>query len=734
MNRISRIVSFILLIAIALSLVVIRGVPASLEAVAVSDFDDGQLIVVSLGDSFSSGEGIEPFYGQNKNIEEKAKDNNWLAHRSESSWAGMIHIEGMPEGKTLNDYNVDAGKANADSSIQWYFRASSGAKTKHLKSTQTKKVKVIDVLAPLHTIEIPTEPLPEQLSVFDGLKGKVDYVTLTIGGNDVDFTDIITRCVCESSYLTGGWMLNNKLLKLWDDIDNTRKKIKQAYKDIEDAAGEQATIIVAGYPKLLDADGKGVPFSKQEASTVNYAVTKFNYVIHSVVEECQREGMRIVFADVEEEFDKKSSKGRHQAYSGDAWINPVMPLARGQDLDQSAICSAYSMHPNKNGAEAYKRCVENAIKLHSDSAGHYWHECSGYHIDYDKSELSGLVKVYINGKSTLNEEKCNDKVCHTPHAYGDWITDASTGEKYRKCTVCGYEQKETTQNTGTPVRTGLADKWYAAHGETLVINEDGTGSSNGRAFTYTISGDNFRAVSGGETVIDQVYKLDGEYLELWTDGSEDWSIYYRASSVEPPQNKLVGGWARVHDVYGCDFLAFTNNYTSSRYVSYKAEGNVFKAKNQQNDYIHYFDDDTLIVDGNILYVFEHYMNYENRECQECRIYYRTGTEKPDISPGKLVGTWNSPDGYSIVIGEEYREKYHGYGIYENYGYMIDKNKNFIDSQSDYNNEYSVEVCGDILNVWDDMYALMKSYRYTLEGNTLTLYNLDGSFAARFVRS
>ncbi len=39
--------------------------------------------MVSLGDSYSSGEGIEPFYGQNEPTADKVKNQDWLAHRSE---------------------------------------------------------------------------------------------------------------------------------------------------------------------------------------------------------------------------------------------------------------------------------------------------------------------------------------------------------------------------------------------------------------------------------------------------------------------------------------------------------------------------------------------------------------------------------------------------------------------------------------------------------------------------
>ena len=63
------------------------------------------IIMVSLGDSYSSGEGIEPFYGQDKKISEKVKDKNWLAHRSKKSWTGLLEVPGLTG--TMKDYNVD---------------------------------------------------------------------------------------------------------------------------------------------------------------------------------------------------------------------------------------------------------------------------------------------------------------------------------------------------------------------------------------------------------------------------------------------------------------------------------------------------------------------------------------------------------------------------------------------------------------------------------------------------
>lgn len=152
-----------------------------------------KMVVVSLGDSYSSGEGIEPFYGQEKSIEDKVKDINWLAHRSTKSWPGLLEIPGI-EG-TLSDYWSE----DTDSDIcEWYFVASSGAVTKNITSDEQKKTYNLRYASKTYK---DTVPIPKQLDVFSQINDSVDYVTLTVGGNDVDFSGIVTSCVVGSTYL-----------------------------------------------------------------------------------------------------------------------------------------------------------------------------------------------------------------------------------------------------------------------------------------------------------------------------------------------------------------------------------------------------------------------------------------------------------------------------------------------------------------------------------------------------
>lgn len=106
----------------------------------------------------------------------------------------------------------------------------------------------------------------------------------------------------------------------------------------------------------------------------NIKVNEFNEEIRKRVKRCQALGMDIWFVDVETEFDKD---GGHQAYSSDAWINPIWLGAKSQDLNDLAVSSSYSIHPNEKGAHAYAECVNAKI-------------CS---LLDDKKTLSGIITI-----------------------------------------------------------------------------------------------------------------------------------------------------------------------------------------------------------------------------------------------------------------------------------------------------------------------------------------------------
>ena len=367
---------------------------------------DDPMIVVSMGDSYSSGEGIEPFYGQDNQLYNKTEMDDWLAHRSTKSWPSKLVIpgyEGESGDKTMADYktgvdNLYYQNNNAmrafTGNCEWFFVASSGAVTDNIKSTeQEKTVRQVGI----NDHKKYTKSLPVQLDVFNRINETVDFVTITIGGNDVRFSDIITTCAMQSTYL-GSRDLKWKLKAVWAHFGTTREKIKQTYINIANAAPE-ANIIVADYPQLLDPFGKGFVISKEEAELVDSNVRKFNNELENIVEECSNEGLNIYFVDVEEKFSG------HEAYSEDPWINKIIMGHQKEELDDKAVSSSYSMHPNEKGTDAYAECVNEMIRSLCDDDKKYYSSVLKEYREYEECAKEGIAKKDYSTPTKYAEER-----------------------------------------------------------------------------------------------------------------------------------------------------------------------------------------------------------------------------------------------------------------------------------------------------------------------------------------
>ena len=200
-----------------------------------------------------------------------------------------------------------------------------------------------------------------ELSIFDASpsqsleSGEVDFVTITIGGNDMGFAELMSTAALVPSFLFPN-VIANFINDKWEEYDeHIRTDIIQAYRDIADTVGPQAKIIVAGYPKLLDPEGSGFLFSGVEADKMNQAASDFNDRIEELVKKENEGGLNIYFVDVEGKFEN------HGAYAENSFVNELILPTTEQDLDRKGAYSAASFHPNEKGAEVYYECVRDKI-------------------------------------------------------------------------------------------------------------------------------------------------------------------------------------------------------------------------------------------------------------------------------------------------------------------------------------------------------------------------------------
>lgn len=237
MNKITKGKRITAVILVATFVINCSGIKVKAEETHNENIDP--IIVVSLGDSYSSGEGITPFYGQEEN---RTSNPDWLAHRSRFSWSSQLIVEGI-EG-TLSEHRDK----------NWFFVAASGAVTDNLTNSFEKEYD--------RDGKKGTYFLDPQLNVFDNFEeNTVDYVTMTFGGNDVGFVDIITTAVTDTLFSVpyiNPRKLSANLAATWEQFyadGGIKDDIKSAYELISKKAGSNAHILVAGYPQLLEKNG-----------------------------------------------------------------------------------------------------------------------------------------------------------------------------------------------------------------------------------------------------------------------------------------------------------------------------------------------------------------------------------------------------------------------------------------------------------------------------------------------
>lgn len=193
---------------------------------------------VALGDSYSSGEGTPPFErGTNTRANRCA--------RSLHSWPRLVAQE---------------------LKVQWRSFACSGG--------------LVDDLTVGRAGASQRERQRPQLARLRATSG-VRVVTLTVGGNDVGFKDVLTKCWspvrCDERYTAqGGDTLTEK-------VRNLEPRLRAVYRSVR-AAAPRARLVVLGYPKLFPAESNRfcpphVGLRPAEATYLNDKVIELNAAI-----------------------------------------------------------------------------------------------------------------------------------------------------------------------------------------------------------------------------------------------------------------------------------------------------------------------------------------------------------------------------------------------------------------------------------------------------------------------
>jgi lysophospholipase L1-like esterase len=178
-------------------------------------------------------------------------------------------------------------------------------------------------------------PIQVQVASAAGLlNAETDLVTMTAGGNDVKFLDVLQACLfrplkdCKTAVKAAEAVARTEVLPALTD----------AYAAIR-AKAPSAKIVVLGYPHLFSPEFGDNAFIADEAAKV---FNKGTDTLNKVIEEAAKKSPGTVYVDVTDEF------AGHGFGSPDSWFafNPANPF------------DGVSFHPTATGyAEGYYPAV-----------------------------------------------------------------------------------------------------------------------------------------------------------------------------------------------------------------------------------------------------------------------------------------------------------------------------------------------------------------------------------------
>lgn len=317
--------------AIAVALAAAAGAAGSGTAVPFT--------YVALGDSYSSGEGIPPFLGNGCHRSSRAYP-TWArrpgAAKTLYATASGGGRPGVLAGK--NTYGSDRNVRTAGG-VSWASWACSGAKTANVLP---RSLGGVPQQRPGETLDRATQLDSADLT-------RADLVTLTIGGNDAGFIEVLLVCA-----------LSNCSTRTFEQgraaiIDATRPQLEKVYRAVARKA-PRARILVLGYPGLFPATKAeracaGLSRFRGEQTMLRRLGDRLNGTIAEAVRTVARSGARIEYVPVSARFAGHEVCGRKGP-----WLNGFVTSDTGLGL------AAASFHPKLEGQrDGYAGVVNAAL-------------------------------------------------------------------------------------------------------------------------------------------------------------------------------------------------------------------------------------------------------------------------------------------------------------------------------------------------------------------------------------
>ncbi|GHH53059.1 lipase [Streptomyces candidus] len=158
----------------------------------------------------------------------------------------------------------------------------------------------------------------------DALTRDTDLVTVTLGGNDLGFSSVLTRCVLAGLGTREGSPCRDKAAQEVDaGFARLNTRLPDMLTDIK-RRSPRARVVVVGYPNPFPADGStcgsAVPLAKGDVTWLHQTTNRLNFMLELVAYTKQAE-----FVDTSSVF-----RGHDMCRSSaERWINPLLPQTSG---------------------------------------------------------------------------------------------------------------------------------------------------------------------------------------------------------------------------------------------------------------------------------------------------------------------------------------------------------------------------------------------------------------------
>jgi lysophospholipase L1-like esterase len=277
---------------------------------------------VALGDSFSAGEGIEPFLNGSFDA---------VCRRSQKGYPRLVKLPG--ENQPISSDPEDGPLMR--------FVACSGAVISNFDAN------------PQHAgIELQVRALGPD----------VDLVTVTLGGNDAGFSEIIGHCVTQLDCQNDGFarLSSGRELRLaeWVDVRLRllQNELVELYRSVLDETDRNARVIVLTYPRLMKQGFRlrlgckeGLALGPKERDFLSDIIVNFGTRIETAAGQAGIASINVI-----DRF-----RG-HEICSGgindnDEWIVGHETAWRDKLTGQG------SFHPNEKGAQAYAQLINEYL-------------------------------------------------------------------------------------------------------------------------------------------------------------------------------------------------------------------------------------------------------------------------------------------------------------------------------------------------------------------------------------